>query len=65
MVVSKEVEEKQLWMHQYSVNNYQEVQNNKGNGACESDHSPSFNDCDVECLRVSDVSNCAINGDNF
>lgn len=75
VVVSKEVEEKQLWMHQYTVNSCPSSQ--AGAGAvspanhCDSQDSISslshydYNNRDAECLKVTEVRNCVVNRDNF
>lgn len=69
VVVSKEVEEKQLWMHQYAVqNNKQNLQNPGNTGAVLPDNqcdSPAdsvsslsqydYRNRDAECLKVTEV----------
>lgn len=69
VVVSKEVEEKQLWMHQYTLNNRQDsLSNHKGSDVhCASPDSPTYdyNNRDSECLRLNDVTNCVVNNENY
>uniref|UniRef100_A0A2A4J3A8 Josephin-2 n=1 Tax=Heliothis virescens TaxID=7102 RepID=A0A2A4J3A8_HELVI len=74
VVVSKEVEEKQLWMHQYTVQNNKQCPQSTGallaDSQCDSPEdssSPSHYDYrnrDAECLRVTDVRNCVGSGEN-
>lgn len=69
VVVSKEVEEKQLWMHQYTMEgNKQSAQNTgqpQADGQCDSpvDSISSlsqydYRNRDAECLKLTEVSNC-------
>ncbi|KAJ8722955.1 hypothetical protein PYW07_004135 [Mythimna separata] len=77
VVVSKEVEEKQLWMHQYSAQNNKQSSQNAGNtGAMVNDtqcDSPAdsvsslnydYSNRDAECLKVTDVRTCIGVGEN-
>ncbi|XP_045785707.1 josephin-2 [Maniola jurtina] len=68
VVVSREVEEKQLWMNQFLNNRGHELPNHKDSAPqCDSpDSSPTcdYNSRDAECLRLNEVRNC-VNRDNF
>ncbi|KAL4714083.1 hypothetical protein ACJJTC_008437 [Scirpophaga incertulas] len=72
IVVSKEVEEKQLWMHQYVVHTTQQnhisYPNHNQVTYCESPidsvSSVDFRNRDAECLKLNEVRNCAIRRDN-
>ena len=61
VVVSKEVEEKQLWMHQYALqNNHNNVSNKETDPHCDSsDVTPTsdYRNRDAECLRLNEVRN--------
>lgn len=70
VVVSKEVEEKQLWMHQYTVNNHrQETMSNHRESDQDCDSSVNaeyeYKNRDADCLRVMEVRNCVISRDEF
>lgn len=62
VVVSKEVEEKQLWMHQYALQNHHNDFNHKDlDHHCDSsDVTPTsdYRNRDAECLRLNEVRNC-------
>lgn len=71
VVVSREVEEKQLWMHQYALNNHMSPQNpgppqiincDSPTGSVSSSSQNDFRNRDAECLNVMDVRNCTVNG---
>lgn len=71
VVVSKEVEEKQLWMNQFAATNSSQSQNsNPPMNHCDSPDSVSSNSAfdsrnrDVECLKLTEVRNC-ITQNNF
>ncbi|CAH0406691.1 unnamed protein product [Chilo suppressalis] len=75
VVVSKEVEEKQLWMHQYALQNSRQnqnsyIENNQINN-CDSpvDSMSSisaydYRNRDAECLKLTEVRNCVISREN-
>ncbi|XP_053625504.1 josephin-2 [Plodia interpunctella] len=61
VVVSKEVDEKQLWMHQYALQNNLHSHNTNHHDSPDSTSMAEY-DCrnrDVECLRVTDIRNYA------
>ncbi|CAH3885221.1 unnamed protein product [Pieris brassicae] len=62
VVVSKEVEEKQLWMHQYTINRVQEVHIKESLTNCLSIDSINseneYRNRDAEVLRLNEVRNC-------
>ncbi|XP_026749456.1 josephin-2 [Galleria mellonella] len=76
IVVSKEVEEKQLWMHQYALqNNIQHTQNscmdqlqlNHCDSPVDSLSSLSaydYRNRDAECLKLTEVRNCIVSREN-
>lgn len=73
VVVSKEVEEKQLWIHQYALNNHTSPQSSvlPHTNNCESPASSvaslsqyDYTNRDAECLKVMDVRNCAVSDEN-
>lgn len=77
VVVSKEVEEKQLWMHQYSSQNSKQGTQNPGNtGALPATQCDSpadsvsslshydYRNRDAQCLKVTDVRTCIEVGEN-
>lgn len=70
VVVSKEVEEKQLWMHQYTISNSRQGSSQVSNH-CESptdsisSNSPySYGNRDAECLKLTEVRNCVVSREN-
>ncbi|CAH2086862.1 unnamed protein product [Euphydryas editha] len=69
VVVSKEVEEKQLWMHQYTLKHQQDSLSNhrESDVHCASPDSPTcdYNNRDSECLRLNEVRNCVLNNENY
>ncbi|XP_046964967.1 josephin-1 [Vanessa cardui] len=71
VVVSREVEEKQLWMHQYTLNNRgQDTLSNQKDyepqcGSPDDSLSSDYNNRDSECLRLNEVRNCFVNNENF
>ncbi|XP_075969137.1 josephin domain containing [Anticarsia gemmatalis] len=73
VVVSKEVEEKQQWMHQYALNNHTTSQNsapvpaNHCESPAESISSLSqydYRNRDAVCLQVTEVRNCVVSREN-
>ncbi|KAJ0180275.1 hypothetical protein K1T71_003679 [Dendrolimus kikuchii] len=66
VVVSKEIEEKQLWMHQYSLPNSCQTSGESANHCASpadsiSSNSPfSYKNRDAECLKLTEVRNCLI-----
>lgn len=75
MVVSKEVEEKQLWMHQYVMQNNK--QNAQSPGLQPTDSAPDspedsissisqydYRNRDAECLKLTEVRNCVVSEEN-
>ncbi|XP_022819377.1 josephin-2 [Spodoptera litura] len=69
VVVSKEVEEKQLWMHQYTMDSNKQSAQNTGlpqtDGQCDSPGDSisslsqyDYRNRDAECLKLTEVSNC-------
>lgn len=77
VVVSKEVEEKQLWMHQYSMQNNMQCAQNPGStgvlpdaqcdspaGSVSSLSHYDYRNRDAECLKVTDVRTCIEVGEN-
>ncbi|KAM3961778.1 josephin domain containing [Aphomia sociella] len=76
VVVSKEVEEKQLWMHQYALqNNMLHTQNscadqlhiNHCDSPVDSLSSQSgydYRNRDAECLKLTEVRNCVVTREN-
>lgn len=62
MVVSKEVEEKQLWVHQYTINRVQESHKKESITNCQSVDSINsenqYRNRDAEVLRLNEVRNC-------
>lgn len=75
VVVSKEVEEKQLWMHQYAIQNSRQNQNscmeqnqmNHCDSPADSISSISaydYRNRDAECLKLTEVRNCVITREN-
>ncbi|CAG9783414.1 unnamed protein product [Diatraea saccharalis] len=75
VVVSKEVEEKQLWMHQYALQNSRQNPNSciEQNQIINCD-SPvdsmssisayDYRNRDAECLKLTEVRNCVISKEN-
>lgn len=73
-MVSREVEEKQLWMHQYTVQNNKTSQNpgvmlndSQCNSPADSVSSLSHYDYrnrDAECLKVTEVRTIVASGEN-
>lgn len=72
VIVNKEVEEKQLWMHQYSAQNSREAsqQSYPALPYCDtsadsvSSHTYSYSNRDAQCLKLNDVRNNVIGTDN-
>lgn len=74
VVVSKEVEEKQLWMHQYTAQEQRSEEPPKPHNQlshCDSSvdslssSSPSdYRDRDAECVTLTEVRNCTSDRDN-
>ncbi|CAH2074670.1 unnamed protein product, partial [Iphiclides podalirius] len=72
VVVSKEVEEKQLWMHQYTSQNYRlqdpnhmdSVHQNYCDSTPDSISSNDFRNRDAECIKVTEVTNGAASIEN-
>lgn len=76
VVVSKEVEEKQLWMHQYATQSSRSDQNScttlSQANHCDSpvDSMSSlptydYKNRDAECLRLTEVRNCVVSRENI
>jgi hypothetical protein len=75
VVVSKEVEEKQLWMHQYTLQSTQHNHNlyvpqNQMNhcdspaDSVSSIQAYDYRNRDAECLKLTEVRNCVVTRDN-
>lgn len=73
VVVSREVEEKQLWMHQYALqssrqNQGPEMAPNHCDSPIDSMSSIStydYRNRDAECLKLTEVRNCVVSRENI
>lgn len=65
VVVSKEVEEKQLWMHQYATpSSRADSANHRPASPPDSVSSYDYRNRDAECLHLTEVRNCVVSREN-
>ncbi|XP_049866843.1 josephin-2 isoform X2 [Pectinophora gossypiella] len=66
VIVSKEVEQKHLWINQTLPNaNDQQLANHSPAERIASFSTYDYNNRDAECLRITEVRNCVVSRENF